>query len=629
MDRTEDTDMDIAERMIQMINQERVMDTNYWLDIGKALYNCEEDEGGDYRMSKGSRAFSVWVSFSKNGSRTIDDCENEWESFEVKNSLTVKTLAWFARKDSPSMYNAWHRERYEKYMKEALSLLDDDIAKALYWVYWLDFNCKITEKKATWYQFKRNRWIPIPKGIELSKKISNEFYNKYLTMNINLLKESKSTTIKKVHDDNIDHSNQINKLYKKLKEKSGKHNIMSLAQEYFMDDKFGEFENANQSLMGLPNGVIECLDDKAIFRDGKPEDYITMTGSSKYHSEYNWDTPVVKDFMYWMKQTFTDKDMRHYFLKWCASLIHSYNVDKIIPCWTGEGHNSKSMVEKLLDSVFGHYSFTLSTEILTKRGAARENQQKALSSKKKYVKVQEPDQDTTFKNGILKEWSGMDSFYANLLYDDGDVMEAMFKLFIVANKIPIIPGADHAIIERLRAFPFTSVWKKIRSEVPKSEEEQFKKRTFLMDKNFSNKIARLANGALWVFVQYYKNYRDEGLVEPKLVRDATEAYWEENDIYRHFIRDNIEVAVDEQLKSKENPIGINKNEKISITEMYKVFSPWFRESYPSLKLIDQPTMRSILKQRLKNLLGDEWLGYRFKFDPNDMMGGMTYSSYKK
>ena len=139
----------------------------------------------------------------------------------------------------------------------------------------------------------------------------------------------------------------------------------------------------------------------------------------------------------------------------------------------------------------------------------------------------------------------------------------------------------------------------------------------------------LANGALWVYVQYYEKYCTEGLVEPQLVRDATETYWRENDIYRHFIRDNVEVAIDEKLVNEKNPKGINKNEKITVSQMYRKFSPWFRESYPSLKLIDQPTMRSILKQRLKNIVDDEWIGYRFIENEEDMMSEMTYGNYKK
>nr|QBK89928.1 MAG: D5-like helicase-primase [Pithovirus LCPAC101] len=618
VDNTSDSDMDIAERMIHMISPDRAMNESSWLDIGRALYNCDEDDTGF--------GFNLWVSFSKNGSRSKSDCDTKWGEFEIKNALDVRTLAWFARKDSQNAYKVWHKDKYEKYMIDSLSLFDDDIAKALYWVYWLDYTCKLTDKKITWYRFKNHRWIPVPKGFNLSKKISNEFFRKYETMHINLLSESRKSYVNNVKNVKHDQADRITKIYKQLKNKNSKGNIMSMAIEYFVDEKFADFENMNYTLFGLPNGVIECVDEKAIFRDGKPQDYITMSSGVKYHPEYTWDTPVVKEYMLWMEQTFTDKDLREYFLKWCASLMHSGNNDKILPCWSGEGNNSKSMMKLLFDIVFGQYSFTLSTEILTKRGAAREGPQKAMASKKKIVLVQEPDHGTTFKSGILKEWTGLDKFFANLLYEDGENMDALFKLIIMANKIPIIPGADKAIIERLRAFPFLSTWKR---NAPKGKEEQMETKTFLLNKYFSNKLPFLANGAIWVYVQYYEIYCRDGLIEPRLVREATEQYWEENDIYRHFIRDNIEVAIDEDLITDKNPQGINKNEKVTVSEVYKVFNPWFRESYPSLKLIDQSTMRSILKQRLKNLVGDEWLGYRFKFDAEDMMGGMTYGNYKK
>ena len=90
----------MAEKLMSFINYERGYDENYWLDIGKALYNCDDTYDG--------RGFKLWTSFSNKAGRSINECYQVWDTFEIDNPITLKTLAFYARKDNYKLYKQWH-----------------------------------------------------------------------------------------------------------------------------------------------------------------------------------------------------------------------------------------------------------------------------------------------------------------------------------------------------------------------------------------------------------------------------------------------------------------------------------------------------------------------------------------
>ena len=275
------------------------------MDVGRALYNCDDEFEG--------RGYKSWCSFTKRSGRSEEECEFHWDTFEMENPITLKTLAWYARIDSPVLYEQWHTKRCEPFLEQATSGTDDDIAQALYEIYWLDFTCSDAKHKI-WHIYKNHRWIPCDDGIELSRIISTEFRKIFLKFKADIATEADRS-----HDDHIiDKSNKlkpkITKLIKELKSSIVKKRIMFTARELFKDDNFNLYMNNNPDYFGTPNGVIETCSDRAIFRVGKPQDYITMCSLARYHPEYTWKHPLVKLVMKWMKQCFIDPDLREYIL---------------------------------------------------------------------------------------------------------------------------------------------------------------------------------------------------------------------------------------------------------------------------------------------------------------------------
>src|SRR5690606_39029632 len=119
--------------------------------------------------------------------------------------------------------------------------------------------------------------------------------------------------------------------------------------------KFTTYLDINTELTCVTNGVLEVNGNTVEFRPSKPQDYISKCVNIPYHSSYSNDHPQVRECYKWFGQVFTDKDMLHHFLKFCASCLRGGNNDKIFPIWTGDGDNSKSMMVKLFESTFGEY----------------------------------------------------------------------------------------------------------------------------------------------------------------------------------------------------------------------------------------------------------------------------------
>jgi len=209
---------------------------------------------------------------------------------------------------------------------------------------------------------------------------------------------------------------------------------------------------------------------------------------------------------------------------------------------------------------------------------------------------------------MLKELTGGDSFFARLLHENGGEVQAMFKLILMCNKIPPIPTGGKAVKTRTRIIPFLSTWV---NNPPESENEQFELRLFKKDPFFDRQIPNLAKAFLWVLVQYYPKYIEEGLNEPNIIQQATSQYWQENDIYQQFINESIIRAMTDD----GNP---DLSATLSHSEIYREFKFWFKESFPGSKCPDSPTAKIEFINKLGKQHKKRWCGIRLNQHDNGL-----------
>lgn len=610
------TNADMCEVFIKMLNHDRFTKESFWLDIGKALYNANNgDENGVLSWIGHSERIYEKINSIPNflSDKNIEEhCKNIYRTF-TNEHITVKTLAWYARQDAPRLYSSWHMDWCNSSMESALSLTHTDVAYALYKIYWLDF-AYVPYGTGKWFQFNKHRWEEDLQNLSFNKLISTDFVKRFEHIRVLLavqIRESNDETFSQNAEIGM---KKLGRLINELKNQPFKRAIVSEAKEYFNNQNFISLLDTNCELTGVINGVLEICGDHIMFRSTKPEDYISICANVPYESKLHWKHDLVKECMKWFGQIFVDEELLHHFLKFCSSILKGRNSDKIFPIMTGEGDNSKSMIVKLFESTLGPYCMKFDVSNVTSRNgnASGPTPQLARAKSKRVAFMDEPADDIPINKENIKRWVGGDSFFARMLQDNGADIKVSFKLIMMCNKIPIIPHADRAIKNRTRIFPFESTWV---DDAPEDENEQYRLRRFKKDGDFEKRIPVMAPAFIWIMSQYFPFYSKEGLVDPSIVIERTEAYWRDNDLYAQFASENVQLVV--------RPDGTSdKSASVTLTSLYERFRSWYRDAFPGSKPPDRQAFKNELNSRWGRMHQNRWYGIRLLSEDSD-----EYDSY--
>lgn len=616
VNRNKVSDFELAQIFLKMINPEKASQECYWIDIGRALFSCTPNNP--------NQGLALWKDFTaksnnKNPRINFKRCDQLYMSFLNDNPITIKTLAWYARMDSPEQYHDWHRHWKQDSMMDAIKAKNKEhsiVAEAFYKTYWLEFICYSTGPKTfSWLRFQpgTHNWKEIPAMVDLLSVLSNDFRDEFLALKRVLENEAFNSQDEDVRSRCTEMKNYLETLISNLCNRAYKNNIASTLEEYFISYDFRGYRDKNLSLMAVKNAVIQCMDNEAVVRPGKPEDYVTKFSKVYWDAsinQTNYEHPNVKKVIKWFRQTYPDDSLCDYVVKLFASCLRGGNLNKIIPVMTGNGNNSKSMIKKLIEFVFLDYSYTFPTSILTVKAGSSGNAspELALADGCKIGWVQEPGKDQEFMGGMLKILSGQDRLFARKLHDNGGNMVLSFTLFIVCNDVPPVIG-DKALENRMRIIPHLSTWVEPHL-APHSEVKQFETRTFPIDKDFEEKIPEMASAALWLFVQYYEIYRCDGLKQPDIVTEYTNAYWNETDPFRIFCRTKIKDVYVPGTQSPDNPKGDKDVQcRLSTDEVYQTYKSWYRHAYPAKIPLTEPVVIKELGKRWKTQPSDGyWYG---------------------
>ncbi len=591
---------DIAKALLPMLKEKRFIERSYWEEMAHALNHATNgrQEGLDVLCDYTER-----VNMSEER-----DCENYYRTCS-KSRITVHTIAWYAREDSPKQYKDWHTRWCLESMENALSCLDNDIAKCFYQFYWLDFLCTCNGKSFRWWRFKNHRWIDIHKGTRLKGRISSDFVKQFEKMRISLSRQimlSNDETFRTQGELNI---KKVGTLLRRLKSTAPKGKIMHESIEFFLHDDFIDWIDDNDNLTGVENGILEVCGRECIFRPGKPEDFITKTTIVPYDKHLKMEHPLVQECLEWIGQVFPDEELKRYFLKYCASFLKSGNREKYFVVFTGEGDNSKSMICKLF-GLFGSYCVRLPVTCVTqgRQRAGGPNPEMARAKAAKIAIMQEPEDEDVFKGGIVRDVTGGEPINARFLHENGGEFRNTFKLILMCNDIPTFSNPGKALKNRFRVFPFLSTWV---DNAPTDPEEQYATRTFQKDEYFEAKVALMMPAFLWLCKYYYPIYAAEKLTNPAIVDQYTKDYWKENDIYEQYYEDRICKAVDANGERDKKPC-------LSLTQINNDFKMFMQDNYPSANVPDRKQVRTHMSTILGQLQGRAWYGIRYRQNVADM-----------
>lgn len=551
-----------AQQLIGMMNASRADDRSTWLRIGFCLWQIS---GGD------DDGFSHWLEFSEQSDKFSESvCLSLWQNMRP-NNFTIGTIKYYAKQDSPEKYDHMINMKTHHLIVQAVNGCHNDVARILYNEYDNEFVCTSISNKE-WYQFKNHIWKQLDRGTTLRERISAD--NGIIVKQLKLKRDNIQDILQEVTDDDErkKYEKELKNIYSlinKSKSSPFKNHVMVESQEVFYNSEFYNFLDKNPYLIAFKNGVYDFEND--VFRDGNPEDYLSVALPIEYVEYGSIDHPDVMQVDDFFQKVFPDKDVREYFLDQVCQVFVGGNQNKVILFWTGEGNNGKTVTQTLFEKMLGKLAVKFSTSLLTgkKANMGSANPEMARAGEGvRWAVMDEPNADEMISSGTLKALTGNDSYWARDLFQKGKEtreIQPLFKLHMICNKLPAIKDADKATWNRIRVIPFESTFKH-ENECPHHLDDQIAQKIFPMDKNFTDKVPKMTQPLAWYLIQRWRMIRKREPVEPKKVLIATDVYRQENDIYKQF----------------EQQCVFTKNEaKLTPATLFSHFKEWFREECPN------------------------------------------------
>ena len=591
----------MANKLMPLIRDSRASDHNEKMEIGWILYNITDGS---------EEGLNMWLEFLQRDNEKYNEAKAvyRWTREIKKKNMTIGSLRYIARKDSPEKYEELNRDEQKDLIYKSLLGGHRDIAQQLYDKYNGQFVCADLERKI-WYEFREHRWVRVPLGVNLRCKITTDIIPIYVEETKRLLDISSKEDGNQ--NDSTNKYKQINKIIGCLKTSPFKDNIMKECQELFYKEDFLKNLDRNNYLLGFNNGVLDLK--KKEFRAGRPDDYVSLTVGYDWE-DFEEDDHRVYECKDFLLKLFPNPLIRRYAVEYFASILRGGNYQKTFVIMTGEGDNGKSVLIDFLEQALGDYMDKLPTSVITSERAQSSSSTMDLELLRnlRYAVLQETSKKDKINDGKLKELTGNDKFQSRGHYQGFSKVDATAKIALICNKLPSIGSDDPAIWNRVRILPFESKFPANNEEVPSTFEEQIKKKIFYRDNTISEKLPSLRQALIWYLFQRYIDTTEKGFSkEPQQVIEATELYRKNNDVFLQFINERI-------VKDESDTC-----EGISLNDMFLIFKDWYRETFNSNNCPNKNDMKDDLFKKWGPSRSNKWKKYRIRTIRDDEEEGLV------
>lgn len=200
-------------------------------------------------------------------------------------------------------------------------------------------------------------------------------------------------------------------------------------------------------------------------------------------------------------------------------------------CLLGSGRNGKSLFINVLAYVAGDYAKKLESSVLCtdRYGRKSDETEKELYRIRgsRFVYSNEFSQNSILNEAFLKAITDGGRISCRTLYKESIEYVPTYTLWFSTNHMPNLQAIDEGIRRRIMVIPF-------RNHLSETE----------IDRNLEAKLLREADGILSWLGQGYLHYHHLGLDAPKAVVEATQGYFEEQDVFRRFLDENYEIETE-------------------------------------------------------------------------------------
>jgi P4 family phage/plasmid primase-like protien len=541
-----------VERISELVNimsTERANDYHTWMEVGWALHNINPDD---------IEILNIWIDFSKKSKKYKEgECENRWDKFK-NDGYSLASVYYWAKMDNKTEWEKILRKDIQYYISESENSTNYDVAKVLHVMFEHQFVCTQIKGKI-WYEFNNNRWIQTENGISLRQRISGNEpgfllyeFMQYIDKINHQVTEGDLT--EEESEELMEKQKKYFDIMIRLKCTKFKEDIMRECIDLFYNPKFEEKLDENPYLIGFENGIFDLRNHE--FRDGKPDDYVTMSTGLNY-VPLSDNSDHLEDIKLFMKQIQPIEEVRDYLLTELSTCLEGVNEKEKFRIWTGTGGNGKSKLIEIFLKAFGEYCIKFPITLLTgKRAKSNAATPEVVTSKgKRFAYLEEPNEGERINCGLMKEFTGGDKIKGRGLYQSFVEFKPQFKMFLLCNELPEVPGNDNGVWRRMEVIGFESNF--VDNPV---ESHEYKK-----DGRLSEKINTWGENFMSLLLEYHEKNSKNRMDTPDEVLKYTKEYKETSDAQMMFFTEYVLFTED-------------KADSVKYSDMFNEYKLWAYEA---------------------------------------------------
>lgn len=270
--------------------------------------------------------------------------------------------------------------------------------------------------------------------------------------------------------------------------------------------------DADPWLLGCPGATIDLRD--GCMRRPDPADGITKQTAV---------APAVKaDCPLWLafldEATGGDAAMVRFLQQWCGYSLTGDVREHALVFIYGDGGNGKSVFLSTIAGILGDYATTAGMDTFTASRSDRHPTDLAMLRGARLVSASETEEGRAWAESRIKQLTGGDVISARFMRQDFFAFTPQFKLLIVGNHKPTLHNVDEAARRRINIVPFT-------------------RRPAKPDRMLEQKLRAEWPAILRWAIDGCADWQSSGLVRPERVREATAAYFADQDLFGQWLED--------------------------------------------------------------------------------------------
>ncbi|MFN7292802.1 MAG: phage/plasmid primase, P4 family [Pirellula sp.] len=278
--------------------------------------------------------------------------------------------------------------------------------------------------------------------------------------------------------------------------------------------------NTNPYLLNTRNGTIDLK--TGAFREHRQSDYITQVANVSFDANAtceSWNAFI--DLIFG-----EDHEAKRYIRALLGYSLSGDVGEHVLPICYGAGANGKSTIWNTVVELLGDYAMLAPNKLLL--GTNNEHDTIIASLyQRRLVAISEPDEGMKLREARVKDLTGDEQVTARRMREDFWSFKRTHKFWLSTNHLPQISGSDEAIWRRIKLIPFRIDLRKATKPIP----------------NYHKLLIRKEGpGILNWLLSGFRDWQENGFIEPQSVITETASYRGQSDEIGRFIADCCDVS---------------------------------------------------------------------------------------